>query len=591
MMAQRSLIRPDQLDKNGSYEFARLVLDGYSGGDDPDGYVTALEFIDGNNNTSTLTISAVGGAISQTGTGQVSFAGNVNATSGLDVTGADLTVGATMLTVGYADGAISQAGTGQVSFAGNVNATNGLDVTGANLTVSLDANITGNANVTGNVVITGDLTVNGTETIIHTENLYIEDPIAIFNDTGSELTSSFSGFSARDTDGYNRIGWSFDGYWGISIAASADSDANLDRALAYVGSAFTNGDLSATTDGASGADKVSVTPISGLSGSSVQTCLENLASGSAEITGTTHLTFTINSDATAGSNEDPCVIMKGGDGTSLIEGYMCLITNTGVSDDFFQFRTYDDGAPAPVKVYIGEAGSTDDLDAYLVLNAGSGATANQATIVLNGTANQLQFIANAHVFSGDVTAQNDLTVTGTSTFNGNTVIGSDGSDTVDVNAIIISNLLPTDVTYQLGDETHRWLDGYFDLFTPTNYTPVGSNYSLEGHLKGIDAALTNLDHPRAVYVITAGEASADAFDTSRTANQGTAINVSGLDDAQFRDNIMVYWNGQLLYNDAASAAAKANVQHDDARKTGDLKTLLFAGDLKKGAVIQLVDMR
>jgi hypothetical protein len=440
-------------------------------------------------------------------------------------------------------------------------------------------------------VITGDLTVNGTETIIHTEQLYIHDPIAIFNDSGSELSSTFSGFSARDTDGYNRIGWSFDGYWGISIAASSNSDANLDRALAYVGSAFTNGDLSATTDGASGADKVAVTPISGLSGSSVQTCLENLASGSAEITGTTHLTFTINSDAAAGTDQDPCLIMKGGDGTSLIEGYMCLITNTGVGDDFFQFRTYDDGAPAHVKVNIGQAAGTADVDAYLVLNSGDGSTARTASVVLNGTANQLEYTAAAHTFSGSVTAQNDLTVTGVTTLNGNTVIGSDSSDTVDVNAIIISDLLPTDVTYQLGDVTHRWLDGYFDLFTPTNYTPVGSNYSLEGHLKGIDAALGSMEHPRAVYVITAGEASADAFDTSRTADQGTAINVSGLTDAQFRDYILVYWNGQLLYNDAASAAAKANVQHDDARKTGDLKTVLFAGDLKKGAVIQLVDIR
>jgi hypothetical protein len=586
MVSHRSLIRPDQLDKNGSYEFARLVLDGYSGGEDPDGYLTALEFVDRQTTgLTTLTISSTDGAISQLGVGQVSFAGNVNATNGLDVTVANLTVGGTNLSISPSDGAIDQQGVGQVSFAGNVNATNGLDVTGANLTVANDAI------VTGNVVITGDLTVNGTEVILHVEDLYVDDPIAVFNETGSELLSTFGGISVRDVDGYNRLGWSFDGYWGISTSANANSDANLTNALAYVGTAFTNGDLSSTTGGASGADKIGVSNISGLAGNDVQTCLENLAGGSAEITGTTSLTFTINADATAGLNEDPCVILKGGDGTSLIEGYMCLITNTGTNDDYFQFRTYAAGAPAHAKVYVGEAGGTTDVDAYLVLNSGDGANARSASIVLNGTANQLEFTAAAHTFSGNVTAQNDLTVTGNSTFNGNTVIGSDGSDTVDVNAIIISDLLPTNNTYYLGDVTHRWVDGYFDLFTPTNYTPVGSNYSLEGHLKGIDAALVSLDHPRAVYVITVGEATGDAFDSSRTPNQGTAIDVSGLDDDQFRDNIMVYWNGQLLYNDAESAAAKANIQHDTARKTGDLKTLLFAGDLKKGAVIQLVDMR
>ena len=283
--------------------------------------------------------------------------------------------------------------------------------------------------------------------------------------------------------------------------------------------------------------------------------------------------------------------MKGGDGTSLIEGYMCLITNTGVGDDFFQLRIYDDGASAPTKLNIGAVGETADVDSYLVFNSGTGAVARTASVVLVGTTNQVEYTANAHVFNGNVTAENDLTVTGTATLNGNTVIGSDGSDTVDVNAIIISDLLPTDVTYELGNVTHRWLDGYFDMFTPTNYTPIGSNYSLEGHLKGIDNALVGLAHPRAVYVITPSEAAADAFDTSRTADQGTAIDVSGFTDAIFRDKVLVYWNGQLLYNDATTAAAKANVQHDVARKTSDLKTVLFGGDLKKGAIIQIVDMR
>ena len=52
--------------------------------------------------------------------GQVDFAGNVNANSGLNVTGAALTT----------DQAVTQTGTGQVTFGGNVDATNGLDVTG-----------------------------------------------------------------------------------------------------------------------------------------------------------------------------------------------------------------------------------------------------------------------------------------------------------------------------------------------------------------------------------------------------------------------------------------------------------------------------
>ena len=54
--------------------------------------------------------------------GQVTFTGNVNATSGLDVTGGALTIDAQ---------AITQTTSGQVTFAGNVDAAAGLDVTGA----------------------------------------------------------------------------------------------------------------------------------------------------------------------------------------------------------------------------------------------------------------------------------------------------------------------------------------------------------------------------------------------------------------------------------------------------------------------------
>ena len=63
--------------------------------------------------------------LSQLGTGQVAFAGNVNADAGLDVAGAALTV---------TNQAITQTTGGQVTLAGNVDANAGVDVAGANLT-------------------------------------------------------------------------------------------------------------------------------------------------------------------------------------------------------------------------------------------------------------------------------------------------------------------------------------------------------------------------------------------------------------------------------------------------------------------------
>ena len=213
MMAQRSLFRPDQLDSNGSYNFAQLVIDGYSGGDLDDGYLMGLVLTDG------------------------------------------YTGGSETLRIDAHDGAINQIGTGQVTFNGNVHAAQ-------------------------SVIIDGDLTVQGTTTTIDTEQMIVTDPITVVNASGSEAQSDWTGFSARDVDGYNRIGWMFDGYWAISSSAVdvSQPDASPDRALAFLGDGYTNGDLSSTTDSDSGADKIGVTAISGVNGDSVQSVLEALDS-------------------------------------------------------------------------------------------------------------------------------------------------------------------------------------------------------------------------------------------------------------------------------------------------------------------------
>jgi len=122
------------------------------------------------------TAVTVDDAFSQLGSGnQVAFAGNVNATNGLDVSGAALTV-ADGLTVSAGNvaftttGTINQSGTGQATFSGNVDAVNGLDVTNANFTVGATkftvAPATGNTSITGTLGVTdtttlGALTANG----------------------------------------------------------------------------------------------------------------------------------------------------------------------------------------------------------------------------------------------------------------------------------------------------------------------------------------------------------------------------------------------------------------------------------------------
>ena len=563
MMAQRSLLRPDQLDSNGAYSFAQLTIDGYSGGDLQDGYLMGLILTDG-------------------------------------YTGGDETV-----RIDAHDGAINQIGTGQVTFNGDVQANQ-------------------------DITIEGDLTVKGTTTSIETEQMVVTDPITVLNATGSEALNDWAGFSARDADGYNRTGWVFeeggvDGYWALSTVYDADPDAVPDRAIAYIGEGDAYGDLSSTENGNSGADKIGATTVPGVFGNDVQTILENLAGGTSSSTGTDNISWTINDDGDASTDEDPCLIMRGGDGTSLLDGYLCLITDA-VGGDRFQFQIFDDGVRQETDVHIGTAGMTEAADATLTFNGGNGSDAYQASISLDAygaEAGELVYTANEHEFSGDVQMLNNLDVNGSLNVDGsgiidgsldvgtsitsgttmsvgtdldvtdNTTLGTDQTDTLTVNALITSDLDPTNCTYQLGDPTYKWLDGYFCMPTFDNITPVGNNYSLIGVLKGIDDALQDatVDHERGAYEITTAEAVADQLDSGRAADQGDIVDITTLTDAEFRDNIFVYLNGQLLYNDPTPAANQGVVQNDVARLSADNGVLVFSGNLRKKAIIQIVDMR
>lgn len=533
MMAQRSLMRADQLDRNDTFNFAKVIIDGYSGGDLNDGYLMGLVLTDG-------------------------YLG-----------------GGETIRMDAHDGAINQAGSGQVRFSGNVDAESGVDVTGGNLYVA------------NNATIDGNLTVQGTTTTIDTDQMVVQDPITVINADGSEVSSDWTGFTMRDGDGYNRIGWMFDGYWAISDSYSAVSspEADPNRAIAFVGSGETNGDLSSTAANDSGAEKIGIETIVGLSATNVQDALEEIYTDLGDLEdGTDSLTWNINQDATSGVDEDPCLIMSGGSGTRLVDGYLCVITDD-TNGDRFRLKMYSDGTVEDTSLHLGSLGDTTDLDAYLVFNTGNGATAYQASLKADGTGDLIYTTEDEHVFSGDIHAQNDLQVDGYVT------LGDSSDDHLVVNATIYSDLAADDCQYLNGTTTERWLDGYFCFGNRSNYTPVGNASSLEGHLKGIDNALTSvaINPPRGVFEITTAEAIADTLDTSRAVDQGDQVNVSGFTDEQFRDNIFVYWNGQLLYNDPASAADTASVQNDVARQTGTLNNLLFSGNLKNKSIIQVVD--
>lgn len=590
----RSAFRAAALDENDSFQFAQLTIDGYSGGDLDEGFKTGL----------ILTSGSSAGPGSDT------------------------------IRLHADDGEINQIGVGQVTFSGNVLAKQ-------------------------DVTVQGDLTVQGSRVELNVTTLTIEDPVEIFNITGTETLTEWSGFSARDGDGYNRMGFVFnsaltDGYWALSVDPSVtNADLVPNRAIAYLAAGDSYGDLSSTIDGNSGADKVAITTIAGLTATSVQAALEELNSTGGAVTGTTNIDFTINQDATAGVDEDPCLILKGGDGTSLLEGYLCLITDS-VAGDRFEFKMFEGGAHNTRDLHLGPLGDTSNVDACVTLNSGDGVSASSASICLDGSEDRVEYFGPSHFFDGYVSLDDNLTVGGQFDAYGDVVLGNGPEDCIIFNGRIcsdivpkvddayqlgsttnqfsdgyfvdlhVTNLLPTNLTvtgdttlgdasddcvvfnasvcsdilpkvadaYQLGDSTFTWQDAYFAFFTPVNYTPVGDTDSLEGHLKGIDDALAGGagGFDRGIYDITVAEAGADTLDSARAVEQGDQTDLTSLTDTEFRDDVFIYLDGQLMVNDGVKRATNGAVANDVARDTADASLLRFSRNIKKKSVVQIVIM-
>lgn len=104
--------------------------------------------------------------------------------------------------------------------------------------------------------------------------------------------------------------------------------------------------------------------------------------------------------------------------------------------------------------------------------------------------------------TGNINTGGNLAVTGTSTFtgtlttNGNTVIGSDGSDTVTVNADVASHLIPSaNSTYTLGDTSNYWSHGYIDAITTTGNITVGGSLTVTSIIDMTNDKITNLGTP------------------------------------------------------------------------------------------------
>lgn len=198
-------------------------------------------------------------AITTLGTGQITLAGNVNATGGLDVTGAALTI---------ASQAITQTGSGQVDFVGNVDASAGVDIDADSqaLTVgfSADLSISHNGtdslitNTTGNLRIDNQAVTGAVHIDLGTDTSATK--FAVRNNSGTELFSvngagTFTGLPATVTRYYSewhtaqqstqRVGFSTNtvdattaaglAYDGYTLTASANGTIRLTAVFVATG--------------------------------------------------------------------------------------------------------------------------------------------------------------------------------------------------------------------------------------------------------------------------------------------------------------------------------------------------------------------
>jgi hypothetical protein len=195
----------------------------------------------------------------------------------------DIALGALTLSIS-GTGALDFNSTGQVSFAGNVDAENGLDVTGANLTVGSGSEFSVDVS-TGNITTAGDLAVNGGD-ITSTASTFnfVNSGVSILNIGGAASTVSI-GASTGTTTVNDELAVSGGDITGVNGAA-------LDLGEANTGDVTVTGDLLPVDDNTYDLGSVSLRW--------QDMYVVNLNVSSTNIAGTTSETFTIDTDDTGG---------------------------------------------------------------------------------------------------------------------------------------------------------------------------------------------------------------------------------------------------------------------------------------------------
>lgn len=164
--------------------------------------------------------------------------------------------------------------------------------------------------------------------------------------------------------------------------------------------------------------------------------------------GTVSDSWTTNTDYAAGDDEDPSLVLRGGDAAGETNSVF-LTTLKQISDGagtvINTLTTTDDGAATGTAFLIGAFGSVANVGSVLLISAGSGILNHTFEIEVT-TAGVVNFKSaaglNGFVFALGSTFSDTLTVTNLTTLNGSVELGGGATDSISWNGVLDTDIVP-----------------------------------------------------------------------------------------------------------------------------------------------------
>jgi hypothetical protein len=452
----------------------------------------------------------------------------------------DVTIGSSAVTLGstvtdFAGLTSIDATTGATNFFTTPTGSTNLLTSASAISIGASTSTT---TVNDDLVVTGNLTVNGETTTINSTTLTVDD-LNVVLASGATTAAAANG-----------AGITVDGANAELVYSSTGDKWTMNKPLDIDGATVMTSTLDVTADTTLAADLA-------VNGGEITTTATtfNIVPENATTVNIGGAATTVEIGAATGTTNvnnnldvDGDINTDGGDITTSATTFNLANANATTVNAFGAATSIDIGAAT------GTTSINNNLDVDGDVNVdGSDITTNSAsfnlintnaaTVNAFGAATVLNIGASGGTvtFAEDVAVGGNLTVTGTTTFNGGTVtIGDAATDNVVFGADVDSSIEPNvDGLYDLGSSSQEWRDLYIDGTAHIDTLDVDENASITGTL-GVTGGSTFTGLVTANGGITADGGVFTVADTTGNIHTSGTLDVDG--DANFDSNIQVDGN-------------------------------------------------